>query len=69
MAEGQKEVTDRLAARISQRRLGESEEIAPTVALLLSDLSSCTTGTGTGTGTGTDTDTDFVVDGAFLLRE
>jgi NAD(P)-dependent dehydrogenase (short-subunit alcohol dehydrogenase family) len=57
MAEGQKKVTDRLAARIPQHRLGESEEIAPTVAFLLSDLSSYTTGP------------DIVVDGAFLLRE
>jgi NAD(P)-dependent dehydrogenase (short-subunit alcohol dehydrogenase family) len=57
MAEGQKDVTDRLATRIPQKRLGESDEIAPTVCFLLSDLSSYTTGT------------DVVVDGAFLLRE
>jgi NAD(P)-dependent dehydrogenase (short-subunit alcohol dehydrogenase family) len=57
MAEGQKEVTDRLAARIPLGRLGEPEEIARTVAFLLSDLSSYTTGA------------DLVVDGAFLLRE
>lgn len=57
MAEGQKEVTDRLAQRIPQGRLGTSEEIASTVAFLLSDHSSYTTGA------------DLVVDGAFLLRE
>ena len=57
MAEGQKEVTDRLATRIPQGRLGDPEEIARTVAFLLSDLSSYTTGA------------DLVVDGAFLLRE
>lgn len=57
MAEGQKEVTDRLAERIPLGRLGESPEIARTVAFLLSDLSSYTTGA------------DLVVDGAFLLRE
>jgi NAD(P)-dependent dehydrogenase (short-subunit alcohol dehydrogenase family) len=57
MAEGQKAVTDRLAARIPQGRLGEPEEIARSVAFLLSDLSSYTTGA------------DLVVDGAFLLRE
>jgi NAD(P)-dependent dehydrogenase (short-subunit alcohol dehydrogenase family) len=50
-------VTDRLAARIPQKRLGESEQIAPTVASILSDLFSYTTGT------------DNVVDGAFHLRE
>jgi NAD(P)-dependent dehydrogenase (short-subunit alcohol dehydrogenase family) len=57
MAEGQKDVTDRLAARIPQGRLGEPEEVARTVAFILSDLSSYTTGT------------DIVVDGAFLLGE
>ena len=57
MAEGQKDVTGRLAARIPQRRLAEPEEVAGTVAFVLSDLSSYTTGT------------DIVVDGAFLLRE
>lgn len=57
MAPGQKEVTERLAARIPLGRLGESEEIAWTAAFLLSDLSSYTTGA------------DLVVDGAFLLRE
>lgn len=57
MAPGQKEVTDRLEHRIPQGRLGEPEEIAITVAFILSDLSSYTTGT------------DIVVDGAFLLRE
>lgn len=57
MAEGQKEVTDRLAARIPRGRLGEPEEIASAVAFLLSDLSGYTTGA------------DLVVDGAFLLRE
>ena len=57
MAEGQKEVTDRLEARIPQGRLGEPQEIASTVAFILSDLSSYTTGT------------DIVIDGAFLLRE
>jgi NAD(P)-dependent dehydrogenase (short-subunit alcohol dehydrogenase family) len=57
MAEGQKEVTDRLAVRIPQGRLGEPEEIARTVAFILSDLSSYTTGA------------DLAVDGAFLLRE
>lgn len=57
MAAGQKEVTDRLEARIPLRRLGESEEIARSVAFLLSDLSSYTTGA------------DLVVDGAYLLRE
>jgi NAD(P)-dependent dehydrogenase (short-subunit alcohol dehydrogenase family) len=50
-------VTDRLATRIPQGRLGDPEEIARTVAFLLSDLSSYTTGA------------DLVVDGAFLLRE
>jgi len=57
MAEGQKEVTDRLATRIPQGRLGDPEEIARAVAFILSDLSSYTTGA------------DLVVDGAFLLRE
>ncbi len=57
MAEGQKEVTDRLAARIPEGRLGEPQEIASAVAFILSDLSSYTTGA------------DLVVDGAFLLRE
>jgi NAD(P)-dependent dehydrogenase (short-subunit alcohol dehydrogenase family) len=57
MAEGQKEVTDRLALRIPAGRLGNSEEIASAVVFLLSDLSSYTTGA------------DLVVDGAFLLRE
>lgn len=57
MAPGQKDVTDRLAARIPLGRLGESEEIANSVAFLLSDLSGYTTGA------------DLVVDGAFLLRE
>jgi NAD(P)-dependent dehydrogenase (short-subunit alcohol dehydrogenase family) len=57
MAEGQKVVTDRLAAKIPLGRLGESEEIARAVAFLLSDLSAYTTGA------------DLVVDGAFLLRE
>lgn len=57
MAEGQKEITERLALRIPLGRLGESEEIARTVVFLLSDLSSYTTGA------------DLVVDGAFLLRE
>lgn len=57
MAEGQKEVTDRLAARIPQGRLGEPEEIARSVVFLLSDLSDYTTGA------------DLVVDGGFLLRE
>lgn len=57
MAEGQKEVTDRLAARIPEGRLGEPEEIASAVAFILSDLSAYTTGA------------DLVVDGAFLLRE
>lgn len=57
MAAGQKDVTDRLAARIPIGRLGEPEEIAASVAFLLSDASSYTTGT------------DLVVDGAFLLRE
>ena len=50
-------MTDRLAAWISQGRLGESEEIARSVAFLLSDLSGYTTGA------------DLVVDGGFLLRE
>lgn len=57
MAEGQKEVTDRLATRIPLGRLGEADEIARAVVFLLSDLSGYTTGT------------DLVVDGAFLLRE
>lgn len=57
MAEGQKVVTDRLAVRIPVGRLGESEEIASTVAFLLSDLSTYTTGA------------DVIIDGAFLLRE
>jgi len=57
MADGQKAVTDRLAARIPLERLGTSKEIAASVAFLLSDLSGYTTGT------------DLVVDGAFLLRE
>ncbi|WP_261538856.1 SDR family NAD(P)-dependent oxidoreductase [Burkholderia multivorans] len=57
MAQGQKEVTDRLAGRIPLGRLGEPQEIARAVVFLLSDLSSYTTGT------------DLVVDGAFLLRE
>lgn len=55
-APGQKEVTDRLAATIPMRRLGESREVAQTVAFLLSDLSSYTTGV------------DVITDGAFLLR-
>jgi NAD(P)-dependent dehydrogenase (short-subunit alcohol dehydrogenase family) len=57
MAEGQKETTDRLVARIPLGRIGQPEEIAASVAFLLSDLSPYTTGT------------DLVVDGAFLLRE
>lgn len=57
MAPGQKDVTDRLAARIPLGRIGTGEEIANTVAFLLSDLSAYTTGA------------DFVVDGAYLLRE
>lgn len=57
MAEGQKDVTDRLAARIPWGRLGTSEEIASAVEFILSDLSAYTTGA------------DLVVDGAFLLRE
>lgn len=57
MADGQKEVTDRLAVRIPEGRLGEPEEIAQSVAFLLSDLSGYTTGA------------DLVVDGGFLLRE
>ncbi len=57
MAEGQKEVTDRLARRIPLGRLGESNEIARAVVFLLSELSGYTTGA------------DLVVDGAFLLRE
>lgn len=57
MAPGQKEVTDRLAERIPQGRIGESDEIARAVAFLLSDLSGYTTGA------------DLVVDGGFLLRE
>lgn len=57
MAPGQKDVTDRLAERIPQGRLGEPQDIAWTVAFLLSDLSAYTTGA------------DLVVDGAFLLRE
>ena len=57
MAPGQKEVTDRLEAKIPLGRLGESSEIASTVAFLLSEQSSYTTGA------------DIVVDGAFLLRE
>jgi len=57
MAEGQKEITERLALRIPLGRLGESEEIARTVVFILSDLSGYTTGA------------DLVVDGAFLLRE
>jgi NAD(P)-dependent dehydrogenase (short-subunit alcohol dehydrogenase family) len=57
MAAGQKDVTDRLEVRIPQGRLGEPEEIARSVAFLLSDLSGYTTGA------------DLVVDGGFLLRE
>jgi NAD(P)-dependent dehydrogenase (short-subunit alcohol dehydrogenase family) len=57
MASGQKEVTDRLAARIPLGRIGTGKDIASTVAFLLSDLSAYTTGA------------DFVVDGAYLLRE
>jgi len=57
MAPGQKDVTDRLEAKIPTGRLGESDEVARTVAFLLSDLSAYTTGT------------DVLVDGAFLLRE
>lgn len=56
-APGQKDVTDRLEAEIPAGRLGESDEVARTVAFLLSDLSAYTTAT------------DVVVDGAFLLRE
>lgn len=57
MAEGQKDVTDKLAERIPMKRLGDPVDIAWTAAFLLSDLSAYTTGT------------DLVVDGAFLLRE
>ena len=55
--EAMKALTDRLAARIPQGRLGESEEIARSVVFLLSDLSGYTTGA------------DLVVDGGFLVRE
>lgn len=57
MAPGQKDVTDRLAARIPLGRIGTSGDIASTVAFILSDLSAYTTGA------------DLVVDGAYLLRE
>jgi NAD(P)-dependent dehydrogenase (short-subunit alcohol dehydrogenase family) len=57
MAPGQVEVTERLAEKIPLGRLGVASEIAATVAFLLSDLSSYTTGS------------DFLVDGGFLLRE
>lgn len=57
MAPDQMDVTNQLAARIPQKRLGEPEDIAWTVVFLLSDLCAYTTGT------------DLVVDGAFLLRE
>lgn len=55
-APGQKEYTDKLELTIPMGRLGEPREIAQTVAFLLSDLSSYTTGV------------DIVVDGAFLQR-
>lgn len=57
MADGQKDVTERLAGRIPVGRLGEAEEIASAVAFLLSDHAGYATGT------------DLVVDGGFLLRE
>lgn len=57
MAEGQKEVTDRLTETIPMKRIGEPEDIAGAVAFLLSDLAGYITGT------------DLVIDGAFLLRD
>jgi len=57
MAEGQKEVTDRLATRIPLGRISDAAEIASALAFILPDLSSCATCA------------DLVIDGAFLLRE
>ena len=56
LAAGQPEITDPLAKTIPMGRLGEPREIAYTVAFVLSDFSSYTTGV------------DIIVDGAFLLR-
>jgi NAD(P)-dependent dehydrogenase (short-subunit alcohol dehydrogenase family) len=55
LTDGLAETTARLQKVIPMKRLGESQEIANTVAFLLSDLSSYTTGA------------DIVVDGAYLL--
>ncbi|OZF25696.1 hypothetical protein CH296_26650 [Rhodococcus sp. 14-2496-1d] len=57
MADGQREVTERLAENIPLARLGTPEDIAASVVFLLSDLSGYTTGA------------DLVVDGGFLLRD
>lgn len=51
------DITAPLLRKIPLGRAGEPEDIAKSVAFLLSDLSSYTTGT------------DLVVDGAFLLRD
>jgi NAD(P)-dependent dehydrogenase (short-subunit alcohol dehydrogenase family) len=56
MADGQRDVTERLAERIPLGRLGSPEDVARTVVFILSDHASYMTGT------------DVVVDGAFLLR-
>lgn len=57
MAAPLKDSTERMADRIPMGRIGQPEDIGPTVAFLLSGLSGYTTGA------------DLVVDGAFLLRE
>ena len=56
LVDSQPEVSGKMTQIIPMGRIGESQEIANTVAFLLSDLSSYTTGA------------DFVVDGAYLLR-
>ena len=56
LSESMSDLTARLEKTIPMKRLGETQEIANTVAFVLSDLSSYTTGI------------DIVVDVSFLLR-
>ncbi|MBN9296276.1 MAG: glucose 1-dehydrogenase [Filimonas sp.] len=56
LVDSQPEISGKMTEVIPIGRIGDPQEIANTVAFLLSDLSSYTTGA------------DFVVDGAYLLR-